>query len=650
MRKLILTLLVAAICLVGVTSALAQYAVPYNLDEYEQMSGKTLTFSEAPMLRTMVAAGELPPLAERLPQDPLVVKPVEEIGQYGGTLRILNKGLGTSGMYTDFGGFQWLVGYTPDMSSLYPNVLKGWETSADARTYTLFLRKGMRWSDGVPFTVDDLLFYWEDVAQNKELSPNPPSNMMKAREPGVMKKIDDYTVEVSFKEPYGLFAETFARWRPSPYLPKHYMKQFHPEYTSEDALNKRLKDEGLDTWPALFEAKTGGYHGWRVPERPVIRPWVAQNPDSEPIQIFTRNPYYWMVDSQGNQLPYIDRIERLAVPDVEAQLLKILAGDVDFSDMSMYGIESKSLVIDEQEEGDYRILPYRNIPSTVGAIQFNMTHKDPILRKLFNDKNFRIALSVAIDKEEINQLVYSGLAEVSNPTLGYGPPFYGEKLFRDYLQYDPDLANQLLDELGLDSRDGEGYRLRSDGERLRFQCIINVWPETVPDILDLYRMYWKEVGIEVVIKPVAGASWTPVKLSGDWDISSATASPGGRPANPLTYVDFAPTSPAWGLASPDWVLWLITDGEEGVEPPEDLKRIEELRQQALADPDEEKRIALTLEMAKIFEENFWVFGGVNRPVASNYRIVNNALRNIPYDPPDCGELIYEIPAQLFFRK
>ncbi len=648
MRKLVLTLLVGAICLIGVTSALAQYAVPYNLDEYEQMSGKTLTFSEAPMLRTMVAAGELPPLGERLPVDPLVVKPQEEIGQYGGALRLINMGLST--MYMDFGGFQWLVGYTPDMAGLYPNVLKGWESSADVKTHTLYLRKGMRWSDGAPFTADDLLFYWEDIAQNKQLFPTPPANVMSGGEPGVMTKIDDYTVEVSFKEPHGLFIESFARWRPSPYAPKHYLKQFHPQYTSEDVLKKTVKDEGFDTWIALFTAKNGEYSAWRLPDRPVLRSWIAQNLDSEPIQILTRNPYYWVVDTEGNQLPYIDRIERIAVPDPEAQLLKVLAGDIDFNSMVTYDLEAKSLVIDKQEEADIRIIPYKYIPCIVGAIQFNLTHKDAVLRKLFNDKNFRIALAVSRDLEEINQLVYNGLSEVSNPTVAHGPPFYGETLARDYLQYDPDLANQLLDELGLDSRDKEGYRLRSDGERLRFQCIIYVWPEQVPDVLDLYRMYWKEVGMEVVIKPIAGASWDPVKLSGDWDISSVIQVPGGRPMNPLTYADFVPISPVWSMGSPEWVQWIITDGEEGVEPPEDFKRIEELRKQALAEASEEKRIAITLEMHKIFDQNFWVLGGLDMPTAANYYIAKNNLRNIAYDAPDAGELIYDIPAQLFFKK
>ena len=649
MRKLILTLLVSAICLVGVTSALAQYAVPYNLDEYEQMSGKTLTFSEAPMLRTMVAAGELPPLEERLPQDLLVVEPAEEIGQYGGILHKLNEGPDISNESMDFGAFEFLVAYSPDMTRLYPNVLKGWESSADAKTFTLYLRKGMRWSDGAPFTADDLLFFWEDVAQNKELSPAPPSWMMVAGEPGVMTKIDDYTVEVSFEMPYGLFIESLARWRPDVFLPKHYLKQFHPKYTSADVLEKRVKDEGVDTWISLFAAKDE-YNAWRLPDRPTIRAWVAQNLDSEPIQIMTRNPYYWKVDTEGNQLPYIDRIERILVPNVEAQLLKILAGDIDIASMSQSDIETKSLVIDAQEEADYRLVPFKAIPSSRGSIEFNMTHKDPILRKLFNDKNFRIALSVAIDREEVNELVYSGLAEISNPTLASGPPYYGERLFKDYLQYDPDLANQLLDEIGLTSRDKEGYRLRSDGERLRFQCIVPPWYPEVMETLELYKGYWEEVGLQLVVKPISGSLWVPVKLSNDWEIGSLGKTPGGRPFNPLTYATFVPIAIPWSFGSPEWTRWIVTNGEEGVEPPEDLKRIEELRRQGVAEADEQKRVDIVLEIAKIYEENFWFFAPVLKPQTTNYRVVKNALRNIAPGATDHGELLHQIPAQLFFKK
>ena len=643
MRKLVLTLLVAAICLVGVTSALAQYAVPYNLDEYEQISGKTLTFSEAPMLRTMVAAGELPPLEERLPEDPLVIQPAEEIGQYGGALRLINMGLST--MYMDFGGFQWLIAYSPDMTTLFPRVLKGWESSADVKTYTLYLRKGMRWSDGVPFTVDDLLFYWDDVALNKELSPSPPATVVSGGEPGVMTKIDDYTVEVSFKEPYGMFIETFARWRPDAFSPKHYLKQFHPKYTPADVLEKRVKDEGFDTWTALFSAKEGLWDAWRTPDRPVIRPWVAQNSWSDPIQILTRNPYYWMVDTEGNQLPYVDRIEELLVPDPEAQLLKILAGDIDVAE-NIYGIGDKQLVIERQEQADYRIIPYRWLPYNMGSIQFNFSHTDPVLKKLFNDKNFRIALSVAIDREEVNELVYQGLASISSPTLIDGPPYYGEQLFKNHLQYDPDLANQLLDEIGLTSRDAEGYRLRSDGERLRLVNLVHMGMAEGMEISELYESYWKEVGVQLISKPLAPTAMA-MKDSRDWDLTSVPKSPGGRPINPLTYSDFVPLYPVWSVAV-EWTRWLVTDGKEGVEPPEDFKRIDEIRKQALGEASEQKRIEMVLEIAKIREDNFWCFGAVDLPVTGNYRIVNNAVRNVP--SPHISELIHEIPAQIFLKK
>ncbi len=261
-RRLIIMLLIGAISLLSVMPVLAQtsslefYSTP---KEYEAVTGKKIErFNESPMLRTKVAAGELPPVKERLPEEPFVVKPLEEIGQYGGTLRRLNE-KGDSNYMMNF-GIEFLAAYAPDMSYIYPNVLKGWKISEGAKKFTLYLRKGMRWSDGVPFTADDFMFWYKDVALNKELSPVPPSRLMAGGEPGVFRKIDDYTIEVSFKVPFGIFIDNLCRFRPDPVLPKHYFKQFHPNYTPMDELRKVMKKEGQSSWVTLFQEKKGA--GW----------------------------------------------------------------------------------------------------------------------------------------------------------------------------------------------------------------------------------------------------------------------------------------------------------------------------------------------------------------------------------------------------
>lgn len=642
-RKLMLVLLAGAICLLAVTSVLAQNVQVYDLEEYEQLTGKKLEFQEAPMLRTMVATGELPPLEQRLPEDPLVVKPLEEIGQYGGTLRRLNE-RGRDNFRMQF-GFEFLGNYAPDMSYIYPNVLKGWKVSEDAKRFTLYLRKGMRWSDGHLFTADDLMFWYEDVALNKELYPAPPSRLVIDGEPGAMKKIDDYTIEVSFPVSFGVFIENFARWRPNPYLPKHYMKQFHPKYTTMDEIKKVMKKEGYDSWVALFNAKDGGMDLWNDPERPTLSAWVAQNLPGGPIQTMTRNPYYWKVDTEGNQLPYIDKITRFVVMDPEAMLLKTLAGEVDIQAAVYFGgVKNYSLVMENRERGNYRVVQSWWPPNNVGSVHFNYSHQDPVLKKLMNDKRFRIALSVAINREEINQIVFKGLAVPSHPTVASGPPYYGERLFKNYLQYDPKLANQLLDEIGLSKRDKEGYRLRSDGKRLRMVNTIFAPQPVVPEIAELDKGYWKEIGIEIVSRPLARALEVPTLQSGEYDIVTYFMTLGGRPMNPLQRMG---TSGLYGIA-PQWTLWVQSEGEKGEEPPQEVKRMVEIRKEALVTADEEERTALTLEILKILEERLWVVGGLNEPLRGRYEVVNNRIRNIPSYM--CGEWLYTIPAQYFIKE
>lgn len=648
-RKLMLVLLAGAICLLAVTSVLAKHAQVYQLKEYEQLIGKKLEFDEAPMLRIMVAAGELPPLKERLPEDPLVVKPAEEIGQYGGVFHKINEGLAFSNWSMD-AGIMFLAAYSPDMSKIFPNVLKGWEVSEDVKKFTLYLRKGMRWSDGYPFTADDLMFYFEDIALNKDLSPVPPSRLMAGGEPGVARKMDDYTIEVSFRVGNGGFIEALCRWRPNPYAPKHYLEQFHPKYTSMDEIKKTMKKEGFDTWVSLFQAKCGGtWDFWSNPERPVIGPWVAQNYASEPIQTLTRNPYFWKVDTEGNQLPYIDKVERFLMKEPEPALLKVLAGEIDYMDARwLGGVQIKSIVMKYQESGNYRLVPLRTQSNNFGTIYFNMTHKDPTLRKLFQDKRFRIALSVAINREKINKLVYKGLAVPSHPSVIPGPPYYGERLFKNYLQYDPKLANRLLDESGLSKRDKEGYRLRPNGERLRMTCLVSAAHAVWMEMAELYKEDWKAIGIETVNKPVEFGLVANLIQEGDYDLQVSSATYGGRPLNPLNRAVGFPLSRVYGVA-PKWGLWFESKGKEGEEPPEDLKRVMEIREKAILEVNEEKKVALTLEALKIIEENLWVVGGMNQPREGDYAIVTNRVRNMASPLMYC-EGLHEIYSQFFIRE
>ncbi len=643
-RKLMLVLLSGAICLLAVTSVLAQVEV-YNASEYEQLTGKKLEYQEAPMLRTMVAAGELPPLKERLPQDPLVVKPTDEIGQYGGTLRRLNE-LGASNYRMNF-GLEWLAAYPLDMEEVYPNVLKGWKVSEDAKKFTLYLREGMRWSDGYPFTADDIMFWYEDVALNKDITLTPPARLVIGGEVGVMEKIDDYTIEISFSESYGVFIENFARWRPDPYLPKHYLKQFHPTYTPMSEIEEVMKKGGYDTWLDLFMSKMGNWLTWyALPERPVLGPWVAQNLPTEPLHIMVRNPYYWKVDTEGNQLPYIDKVTRLLVMDKEAMLLKTIAGEVDLQGTIYFGgIQNYSLIMQNREKGDYRVVETWWPQSALAAIYFNFSHEDPVLKEILNDKRFRIAMSVAMNRDEANQIFYKGLSTPSHVSVASGAPYFGERLGKNYLQYDPNLANQLLDEMGLSERDEEGYRLRPDGERLRMVNKVTLHYANFVEMAELYRGYWKEIGVETVVKPMEHSTLVGMWFTADYDLITAGGSFGGRPMNPLYRMG---NQGLYGLIAPQWDAWFATEGELGEEPPQDVYRMIELREKALGAADDEERIALTVEIFGIHEDNLWTVGGLNESSREKFMVVTNRMGNVPDNM--CYEWIYAVPAQFFIKE
>jgi len=326
-------LLAGAVCLLGTLPALAQEvrrSQQYDiLEEYQRITGEKIEkFSESPMLRTKVAAGELPSVEKRLPEEPIVIKPAEEIGQYGGTWRMVSVGRSNLEWHVgQFIGYEQLVRGAPDYSSVIPNIAKSWDVSDNGRVFTFYLRKGMKWSDGMPFTADDIMFWYEDVILNKELTPAFPDWLKVTGEPGKVEKIDDYTVRFVFAKPYGIFLDELARGIRETFQPKHYMKKFHPRYTSVEKLEKMTKEAGFDNWFELFGDKNDF---WGNPERPTLYAWRILIPFGVGTRVeLERNPYYWKIDTDGNQLPYIDKVAVSIVTQPEIAELKGVSGEID---------------------------------------------------------------------------------------------------------------------------------------------------------------------------------------------------------------------------------------------------------------------------------------------------------------------------------
>lgn len=620
--------------------------------DYEAATGNTVgEYQEAPALAEQVAAGSLPPVAERLPAEPIVVQPEEGIGQYGGALRMNITGQNTI-RSADAGYFNYesLTVHNPQ-AEIVPSVAQGWEWSEDYTSLTLQLRQGIKWSDGQPFTAEDILFWWEATILNDELSPAKPSLLTRGGELAEFTKVDDYTIQFTFTEPYALFTTYLGSWGfPRTDIvsrPKHYLSQFHPDYGDMAAIEAGMAADGFDTWVDYFKQMAD----FDNPDKPTIAAWIPAVWPPEQVQSYIRNPYYWKVDTAGNQLPYIDELRTTRVADPEATLLKTIAGDFDFVRISSLGGTANLPVLsDGKADGNYRFSYANWMPNSFANIMFNYTTQDEVKRELYNDVRFRRALSVAINRDEILALIYKGGVFASQVAPARGEPYHGEsELFQTFAQFDPDLANQMLDEIGLTARGSDGYRLAPGGEELLLNIsATTAWPPETAEVMELVRGYWDKVGINATVRPEAGELWTSRHNAGEHDLSARGAHFGGGPVHPtLNSNTFGLSGWQW---APDWALWLDTNGEQGVEPPDDVKRLREIREEILSEPDEAKRNELIQEVFQIQMDNLWSIGLiVDDPRFGQLAAVSNRVRNVPTQSIS-GEWYPHVPASWFIQE
>jgi peptide/nickel transport system substrate-binding protein len=367
--KLTIALVVGAFISIAAAAAIAQNAGKSLIGKLEGPEVLTdaakfpKTFKEAPQLAALVKAGKLPPVAERIGQDPLVIKPLHEVGKYGGMWRA-----GFTGPADFWNGFRCCSGpdhlmfwdYTGD--KVVPNLAKGLEMQDGGRAWLLHLRRGMKWSDGKPFTADDFVFWFEDVYQNKDLVPTPSAAMAINGKPGVVEKVDTNTVRFKFPEPYTMFPDVLAGstdlagqmqgWRAlGGFAPAHYMKQFHPKYVSQAELDKKAKDGKFDSWVRMFLFK----NDWALnPELPVLSAWKTVTPINTPTWTLERNPYSVFVDTSGNQLPYIDKVVLTLAENLEVINLRAIAGEYDYASRHM-DLGKLPVFLENQQRGNYKV-------------------------------------------------------------------------------------------------------------------------------------------------------------------------------------------------------------------------------------------------------------------------------------------------------
>lgn len=577
-------------------------------------------FKEPPFFANLLKDKKLPPLAERIPKSPIVV---DAAGQYGGDMITLVPRPRDIRYISTF-AYTRLVGYDRDLK-LQPDILEKLENEDD-RVFTFTLRAGHRWSDGSPFTAEDFRYYWEDVAQNADLSPaGPPEFMMVDGKPPRFEVLDERTVRYSWDKPNPRFLPQLAGpIDPGIYRAAAYLKQFHAKYADKAALEEKAKQQKLKSWAALHN-RMDDMKEQTNPALPTLMAWRIMNAAPANRFVFERNPYYHRIDSHGQQLPYVDRM----LMDVSASGLfaaKANAGEVDllFRGLSMSDIP----VLKEGEKAKgYRTLLWPYARGTELALYPNLNAVDPVWRQLNRDIRFRRALSLGIDRKTLNNALLFGLGTEGNNTIVSESPLFSPELRTANAGYDPAEASRLLDEIGLTQRNGAGIRLLPDGRELEIIVETDGESSLVVDGLTLIGEFWREIGVRLFVKP---QDRTVLRNRSYAGLTVMVAAPGLDNAIPTAIMPPTELAPMRqdNYAWPKWGQYVETKGKNGeaVDIPE-AKRLLDLYATWMNTGNRTVQKDVWHEMLRNHAENQWSIGtisGALQPI-----VMRNGLQGLP---------------------
>lgn len=605
-------------------------------------------YKESPLIQEQVLSGELPPIEERLPLNPVIIQPVDEIGVYGGTWHMALNG------YTDIGllhktiAYENLVRWDEQWLRVIPNIAQSVEINEDATEYTFFLREGMKWSDGVPFTADDVIFWYEDIFSNTELSLSQPTWLTSGGESVVVEKLDDYTLVFRFRESYGLFLQNLASpdgSEPTSY-PRHYLEQFHRDYNPD--IDDLVQEAGVENWTELFTQIYGrvGIVGsptrWKNPELPTLYPWLITNPYVEGVETVraVRNPYYWKVDTAFNQLPYIDAVEYQVVSSSDEVVQLVLDGRIDMQARHISTPANRVLIEAGRENGDYSL--YTLVPSHSSeiVISLNMTHQDPELRDIFQNRDFRIGLSYAINRQRIIDLAYGGFGMPYQVAPRPESPFYSERMATQYTEYDVEQANLYLDRAGYIERDDEGFRLRPNGERISIsiEYASSFRPPWQQSML-LIEEDWEAVGIEVILMDENLQDFQANTLASNQHDAAIWQGDGGLDVI-LQSRHYLPNNIQSNHGTA-WAYWFLnSDNPLALTPPENVQIKLSLWRELNMTNDPQRQAEVMTEILEMATEDFSVIGIT---LAEGwFGIVKNDFHNVPRVMP--RSWIYPDPA------
>ena len=601
--------------------------------------------NEAPMLKALVSAGVLPPVEQRLPEAPLMVTE-KEIGRYGGEIRMIHKG-STSFLSNYDLTTERILNYSDqDLRTIIPNIIESWQISPDAMTWTFHMRVGMKWSDGSSLTSEDVRFWWIDVINNSELALGMPWQFHFGGTDMSVEILDAYTFKFTFAAPFGNFIAHLTRWYPfsSILLPSTFMKQFHIDYADPVTLAQLIAQYGFQNWVELFTYMIGGSI-WSATQNcteiPVLGPWhIVENPE-EGLYLWERNPYYWKVDQVGNQLPYINSLRYDLVSNDAEVKVRLAQGEIDILGQHDVSIVDYPFYQANQSAGNYIIGDYLSC-MTDRYVLFPQHYiaDDAVLTDIVNHPNFVKALSVAIDREAINQSLFYGLASVGQLSVMPNSQYYKASYGTAWAQYDPTLANQLLDAMGLDNRDGEGFRLRSDGQRLTFT--IEHTGERVglacSTYADMVFSYWRAVGIDASAVLQDEGTYNQRMMNyqvhcGMWHADRCT--------DMLWHIEpawFLPTSnPNQGTACSAWAVWYSAEDRTDpnlIEPPAEIKTLYDLFDQMTATTNEVQRVQYGQQILDWLANTPLAIGLILESPAP--LLFNKHLDNLPPDKSPIG--------------
>ena len=581
---------------------------------------------EPPYLEPMVKSGDLPPMAERLPKQPLVVDfdlNDKSVGRYCCELQLLMGKTKDIRMVTVY-GYARLIGFDFNFD-LKPDILESFE-SEEGRIFTLKIREGHKWSDGHPFTAEDFRYYFEDVASDPELSASGlPQVLLSNGKPPKFEVLDELTVRYTWDDPNPAFPLGLAG--PSPayiYKPAHYLKQFHVKYNDRETLEKQATDEGYRKWTSKHTVLARQYRP-ENPELPTLQPWRNTTKGPSKLFEFVRNPYYHRVDPDGQQLPYIDKVMVLTG---SSDIVPTKAGSGESDLQARYlRFDNYTFLKEGEKTHDYRVLLWRSGVASQISLYPNLNYKDPVWRELFQDVRFRRALSIGVDRQELNEQLYFGLAKVGGDTVLERSPLYKETYATNWTQHDTDLANKMLDELGLQKRDENGTRLLPDGRPM--EIIIESAGESTEqtDALELIRYHWEALGVKIFPRSLQRDIHRSRIVTGETMMTVSKGLNIGLAAPDLNPEELAPVS----SVQPNWPVWgqyTETGGKAGEAPTlKSAARLLELYQLWRKSTNKPEREAIWSEMLEIYSQEVFSIGIARETVQPV--VVNNKLQNVP---------------------